>query len=71
MMNIREYFEMVRETEGYDTMEELQDTMYELYDAFVTECEVRGIDLKATETLLTLKVTETVLTLWIWDMCEE
>lgn len=57
MMNIREYFEMVRETEGYD--------------AFVIACEEKGIDLKATETLPTLKVTETVLTLWVWDMCGE
>lgn len=67
MMNIKEYLETVRETEGYDAMEELQDAMYELYDedydAFVAECEIKGIDLKATETLPTLKVTETVLTL--------
>lgn len=72
MMNIREYFDNLRNLtttdEEFDNVLELENTVYEMDDEeFETYCHENGIDLTALDD----RTGELVVTLWGWDMCGE
>ena len=65
MMTIREYLQMVLNTEGFEAYEEAEEALIEAYEAddetvFEAECEARGID--------TTDVDE--VNAWVWDWCD-
>ena len=65
MMTIREYLQMVLNTEGFEAYEEAEEALIEAYEAddetvFEAECEARGID--------TTDVGE--VNAWVWDWCD-
>lgn len=72
MMNIREYFDNLRNLttneEEFDNVLELENTVYEMDDEeFETYCHENGIDLTVRDD----RTGELVVTLWGWDMCGE
>lgn len=72
MMNIREYFENLRNLtvneEEFDNVLELENIVYEMDDEeFESYCHENGIDLTARDD----RTGELVVTLWGWDMCGE
>ena len=72
MMNIREYFDNLRNLttneEEFDNVLELENTVYEMDDEeFETYCYENGIDLTVRDD----RTGELVVTLWGWDMCGE
>lgn len=72
MMNIREYFDNLRNLttneEEFDNVLELENIVYEMDDDdFETYCHENGIDLIARDE----RTGELVITLWGWDMCGE
>lgn len=72
MMNIREYFDNLRNLttndEEFDNVLELENTVYEMDDEeFETYCRENGIDLTVRDD----RTGELVVTLWGWDMCGE
>lgn len=65
MMTIREYLQMVLDTEGFEAYTEAEDTLIEAYEAddetvFDAECEARGIDITDVDEL----------NAWVWNWCE-
>lgn len=72
MMNIREYFDNLRNLttteEEFDNVLELENTVYEMDDEeFESYCDENGIDLTVRDD----RTGELVVTLWSWDMCDE
>lgn len=65
MMTIREYLQMVLNTEGYEAYETEENALIEAYEeeneaVFEEECEARGIDTTNAEEI----------TAWVWDWCD-
>lgn len=72
MMNIREYFDNLRNLttteEEFDNILELENTVYKMDDEeFESYCDENGIDLTVWDD----RTGELVVTLWSWDMCGE
>lgn len=72
MMNIREYFDNLRNLttteEEFDNVLELETTVYEMDDEeFESYCDENDIDLTVRDD----RTGELVVTLWSWDMCGE
>lgn len=70
MMNIREYFDNLRNLttneEEFDNVLELENTVYEMDDEeFESYCRDNDIDLTVRDN----RTGELVVTLWCWDMC--
>lgn len=74
-MTIREYFDnMIHQNmteEDWNEIFEMEETMFHCYeddyDDFCMWALENGIDLTATETVLSDEIL--VLTAWAWDMC--